>query len=85
MGINVGFSDLRLEVSKMKGLNGYLTEIRNEKLPYADGLSRAIEFVETNKGSVNKLVDGETKLVVGDEEATCFQPYDDIDLFYFEA
>ena len=84
MELDVNFSGLKLAASKMHGLNGLLVELRKQKLSYKFGLSKAIEFVNNNDGKVIELPDNETKLIMGNEEATCFQLYPDIDLFYYE-
>jgi hypothetical protein len=73
-----------MAAAKMKGLTGYLEELRNSKLSYSEGLSRACDFVKKNNGEIKKLVDCETELSMLGESAICFQPYADIDLFYFE-
>jgi hypothetical protein len=84
MQLNVDFSELQLAASKMNGLNGLLDELRKQKLSYQNGLSRAIEFVNHNGGKVIELPNNQTQLTLGNDEAICFQPYADIDLFYYE-
>jgi hypothetical protein len=68
----------------MSLLDDFLTAQRKSLASYSDGLLSAISYVTINKGEVIELGEGETKLVLGHEEAICFKPYEDIDLFYFE-
>jgi len=84
MKLNVDFSELQLATSKMLGLPGLLAELRKQKFNYKTGLSKAVEFVNDNGGNVIDLPDNNTKLVIGDDEAICFHPYPDVDLFYYE-
>ena len=84
MILDENFSELKLAASKMNGLDGLLAELRNQKVNYKFGLSKAVEFVNQNNGEVEELPNNETKLIMGKEEAVCFQPYSDIDLFYYE-
>lgn len=85
MQLNVDLSELQLATSQMHGLNGLLYELRKQKLSYQNGLSRAIEFVNHNGGNVIELPDNQTKLTLGNDQAICFRPYADIDLFYYES
>ena len=85
MQLDVDLSELQLAASKMNGLNGFLKEIRNQKFTYLDGLLKAVEYVRASGGDVIELPDDETKLVLNNDEAICFQPYPDIDLFYYES
>lgn len=64
-----------------------LEEIRNTRATFKAGLELAIEFVLTNDGEVSFYGDCGTVITVmtiGGEEGRAFQPYADIDLFYFE-
>jgi hypothetical protein len=83
--MNVDLSELHLAAAKMKGLIGYLEQLRKLKVTYSNGLSKACNFVKENDGNIIELDDGETKLSMLGEEAICFQPYPDIDLFYWES
>lgn len=85
MQLNVDFTELTLAAAKMHGLDGFLSALRTQKLTYDDGLKRAVEFVHQNNGDIIELADNQTKLSFAGEEAICFQPYADIDLFYFES
>lgn len=83
MKLDVDFSSLTLAAAKMQGLDAYLTELRNVGSTYKDGLSLAKQYTIDNGGKV--VEDGEqTKLTLLREEAVCFQPYSDINKFYFE-
>lgn len=84
MGLDVDFTGLHLAAAKMQGLDSYLGELRKVKKTYKDGLLLATDYVSDNNGRVENLPDNQTKLVLGDDEAICFQPYPDIDLFYYE-
>ena len=84
MKLNVNFDELAISAAKMHGLGGLLIELRKQKVTFQFGLSEAKNFVEHNNGKIIELPDNSIKLVVGDEEAICFQPYEDIDLFYYE-
>ncbi len=84
MKLNVNFNELAISAAKMRGLDGLLSELRKQKVTFQFGLSEAKKFVEHNDGKIIKLQDNSIKLVVGDEEAICFQLYKDIDLFYYE-
>ncbi len=53
------------------------------ELTFRDGLDQACRAVETHGGKVIRE-QGETVLILGNEEATVFQPYADIDRFYYE-
>lgn len=84
MKLNVDLSELSLAAAKMQGLDSFLCELRKVKKTYKEGLNRAKTYVLDNGGRVEKLADNQTKLILGDEEAVCFKPYPDIDLFYYE-
>ncbi|NQZ49317.1 MAG: hypothetical protein HRT95_03740 [Moritella sp.] len=83
MKLNVDLSELHIASAKMQGLDTFLTELRNQKLCFSKGLEIASKFVEKNGGEVTVIAEGTLLRLLGDE-ATCFQPYDDINLFYFE-
>jgi len=84
MKLNVNLSNLRIETSKMQGLEGLVKCLRDEKLSYQNGLSVAVEYTQQNSGIVETLEDGVTRLALHGFEVHCFQPYSDIDLFYYE-
>jgi len=83
MKLNVDLSELHIAVSKMQGLDALLTELRNQKLSFSKGLEIASKYALRNGGEVTVIAEGTLLKLLGDE-ATCFQPYHDIDLFYFE-
>lgn len=85
MKLNVDVSELFLAAAKIKGLDAYLAELREQKLPYKEALKLAKQYVLDNEGRVIQLSDGETKLILGNDQAICFQLYEDINLFYFEC
>lgn len=66
------------------GLEELIQELRNKKAPYQEGLKKAIEFTEHNKGTVEHLEGNITQLTVDGFSVACFQPFPEIDLFYFE-
>jgi len=66
-------------------LDSYLTRLRNEKKTYSEGLALAKQFVIDRGGEISFKPDGITTLKALGVEAHCFQPYSDIDLFYFET
>jgi hypothetical protein len=65
-------------------LHRVLNDLREQKVNYKYGLLQVTEFVNTNNGQVIEKTGNETVLILGGEEAICFQPYEDIDLFYYE-
>lgn len=66
-------------------LSNYLFELRNKKESYKVSLAIAVEFITSIGGSVKAEDDeGVTVITLGHDIAYCFQPYPDIDLFYFE-
>jgi hypothetical protein len=83
--VNVDLTELHLAAAKMKGLIGFLEKLRELEIGYSQGVSKASDFVKANNGIVSELDGGQTKLSMLGEEAICFQPYDDIDLFYWES
>lgn len=65
-----------------------LEDIRNTRASFNDGLKSAVDFVRTNGGVVRSYDDWGTLMTfvkLGSETGYIFQPYVDIDLFYFEA
>jgi hypothetical protein len=66
-------------------LDAELRRIRNTRVGYDAGIELATLFIITNNGKAVELPEMQTKLVLGDEEAICYQPYPDIDLFYYES
>ncbi|PKG68640.1 hypothetical protein [Pseudoalteromonas sp. GutCa3] len=85
MKLSVDLSELNLAASKMQGLIPYLSELCKCKKNYEAGLFLARDYVLTNGGKCENLINEETKLILGLDVATCFQLYPDIDLFYFEV
>ncbi|GIC77642.1 hypothetical protein [Moritella sp. F3] len=83
MKLNVDLSELHIAAAKMQGLDALLTELRNQKLCFSKGLEIASKYVEINGGEVTVIAEG-TLLKLLCDEVTCFQPYEDINLFYFE-
>ncbi len=83
MELSVNLSELQIETSKMYGLNGLLAELSRQKVSYQFGLSKVVEFVNHNNGKVIDLPDNETRVIIGDEEAICFQPYQDVNFFNY--
>jgi len=70
-------------------LESYLNSIRDSRCTFDDGLNKVLEFTRQHRGSVrHETVEDVTvwhvTLPSGDS-ATCFKPYDDINLFYFES
>tara|TARA_B100000809_G_C15074310_1_gene507222 strand:+ start:134 stop:319 length:186 start_codon:yes stop_codon:yes gene_type:complete len=59
-------------------------ELRAQKISYKLGLLSIVDFVNEKNGEVLYLPDEHTKVILGNESATCFQPYPDIDKFYYE-
>ncbi len=85
MRLNVNFSSLKIEASKMEGLEALATCLRDQKVNYQSGLKQMIEFTNDNNGTVDHLKGGITRLTVNDDQVHCFQPYPDIDAFYYEC
>ncbi len=69
----------------MTDLDSYLTNLRRQKKTYNEGLALARQFVIDRGGEISLVSDGITILKMLGEEAYCFQPYPDIDRFYFET
>ncbi len=69
----------------MTDLDSYLTGLRYQKKTYSEGLVLAKQFVIDRGGEIALTSDGITTLKILGEEAHCFQPYSDVDLFYFET
>ncbi len=65
-------------------LDDYLMGLRKAKKTYSQGLELAKQFALNNGGEFVTTNENETVLKVFGEEAHCFQPYPDIDIFYFE-
>lgn len=64
----------------------YLNTLQISRKPYNECLSIAIDFVTSLGGHVvNADEEGVTVLTLRNTIAYCFQPYPDIDLFYFES
>jgi hypothetical protein len=68
----------------MSKLASKLVELRAQKISYKLGLLAIVDFVNKENGDILDLQDKQTQLILGDESAICFQPYPDIDLFYYE-
>ena len=86
MKLDIDFSELALAAAKMRGLDAYLSAIREAKKPFDEGLALAIEYVKDNGGKI-ETTESTTVLsldLATNEIAHCFKPYEDIDLFYFE-
>lgn len=66
-------------------LDSYLIKLRKNQLAYSQGLELAKKFAVDNGGEFITTNDGVTVLKVLGEVAHCFQPYPDIDKFYFET
>lgn len=73
------------EPTGLNSLTHFLANVRKQKAKYQEGLGLAVEFVHRQKGKVNYQQGGEVELTVGEDTAICFQPYSDIDLFYYES
>jgi hypothetical protein len=85
MKLDVDFTDLQLSAAKMQGLDCYLMALRKAGKSYSEGLELAKQYAIDNGGKVTTTnTDGVTVITVLDEQAHCFQPYQDIDKFYFE-
>ena len=84
MKLNVDFSALHIEAAKMNGLEALVNELRQQKVTFNEGLTLAIAFTVSNGGTVNEGDYGQVRLTLAGFSVGCFQPYPDIDLFYFE-
>jgi hypothetical protein len=86
MKLDVDFTELELAAAKMRGLDPYLVALRKMGKTYSEGLALATQYAKDNGGEVSTLSnEGITTIKIFGEEAKCFQPYPDIDLFYFET
>jgi len=65
-------------------LSQELDKIRIDSQSYSEGLKRAKDWVNQRNGRIEDIGNGETKLIVGIDEAICFQLFSDIDKFYYE-
>lgn len=84
MKLNVNFSALRIEAAKMNGLEGLVNELRNQKVAFNQGLDIASAYTRECGGAVEEQNEGVVRLTVSGFSVDCFQPYSDIDVFYFE-
>jgi len=83
MKLNVDLSELKLASAKMGGLPTYLQTLREVGKNYKDGLELAKEYTLANNGKVSEENEV-TILELFNDTAACFQPYPDINKFYFE-
>lgn len=70
--------------AKMCDLFTLVECLRLLPLSYQSALNHAIEFCQCNHGGVQSLEEEVTVLTVNGQEVSCFQPYPDMDKFYFE-
>lgn len=70
---------------KVLSLDAYLHKVRISASSYNNGLILAKQFAVANDGSVDQEYDSVTKITVFEQVAYCFQPYPDIDKFYYET
>lgn len=75
----------QIQEYKNEEFEKYLTSLRNQNVGYQCGLQQAIQFVKSNNGTVEHLEDGIILLTLNRFEVYCFQPYEDIDRFYYEC
>lgn len=66
-------------------LTEYLGKLRELRTTYSEGLELAMDFIKLNEGHFSTDEENQTTLSLGNEIAICFQPYPDIDRFYFES
>lgn len=66
-------------------LEEYLSNVRQLRTTYQDGLELAKTFTQNNGGHYSTCDENETTLTLGNEKAICFQPYPDINRFYYES
>jgi hypothetical protein len=86
MKLDVDFTELELAAAKMRGLDPYLLALRKAKKSFSEGLGLASQYAVDNGGEVSAVSnEGVTTIKALGEEAHCFQPYPDIDIFYFET
>lgn len=69
----------------MQTFDSYLMSLRKEGRTFSEGLELAKQFAAKNGGEVVSTHEGVTTIKALGEEAHCFQPYPDIDRFYFET
>lgn len=71
----------------MSELLDKLDELIKAKTKYQEGLDRAIEYTKQHGGTVEIPVRwlNTAELTLDGITCTVFQPYDDIDMFYYEA
>ena len=84
MRLDVDLTDLNLAAAKMSGLGAYLQALRDTRRGFSQCLELAVSFVQDAGGQVNHESES-TILELGEQVFHCFQPYPDIDLFYFEG
>jgi hypothetical protein len=85
MKLDVDFTEIELAAAKMHGLDFYLLALRKIGKSYSEGLKLAKQYALDNGGEVGVTDnDGVTVITALGEEAYCFQPYPDIERFYFE-
>ncbi len=66
-------------------LDSYLASLRKNRYAYQLGLELASRFVDARGGEVShNKADNLTTLKLGKDTAFVFQPYPDIDRFYYE-
>lgn len=66
-------------------LDSYLMWLRKAKKTYSEGLELAKQFALDSGGEIITTNDDVTIIKALGEVAHCFQPYPDIDRFYFET
>lgn len=66
-------------------LEDYLSQLRAMKCSYSEGMRLAKVLVIENGGVIEDLGNGQTVLALHNEEVICFQPFEDIDLLYWEC
>lgn len=79
-----GFNDA---LDNCSDLMTFLTGVRQKRQTFAEGLEDVKRMVSRQSGKIESTVeDGCTfyYVEVGKDKAVCFQPYPDIDRFYFE-
>ncbi|KOO13188.1 hypothetical protein AKJ18_19880 [Vibrio xuii] len=84
MKLSVDFSNLHIAAAQMNGLEALVNELRDQKVTFEDGLAQAVEFTRSNGGHVEEREDRVMRLTLDSFSVDCFQPYPDIDVFYFE-
>lgn len=83
MKLTVDLSQLKRNAAEMKGLESYLTAVRETTSSFEQGIALATQYVNKNNGSVTREGNN-TLLYLWGDVATCFKPFTDIDKFYFE-